>query len=134
MTDSTKKKGLFSWYFKTNLLLRILIGLFLGALLGIIVGPSIAVVQPLGSILVNLLKMIVMPLVLTSLVVGAASIMPRELGKIGLRIFIYYMLTSALAVTIGLVVGNIFRPGAGLELAVSADTAGRALTQPKFME
>ncbi len=134
MTDSTKKKGLFSWYFKTNLLLRILIGLFLGALLGIIVGPSITVVQPLGSILVNLLKMIVMPLVLTSLVVGAASIMPRELGKIGLRIFIYYMLTSALAVTIGLVVGNIFRPGAGLELAVSADTAGRALTQPKFME
>lgn len=134
MSDSTKKKGLFSWYFNANLLLRILIGLILGAVLGIIVGPSIAVVQPLGSILVNLLKMIVMPLVLTSLVVGAASILPKELGKIGVRIFVYYMLTSALAVTIGLFVANVFHPGAGLELAATADAAGKVLKQPKFID
>lgn len=134
MSDSTKKKGLFSWYFNANLLLRILIGLLLGAVIGIIVGPSIAVVQPLGSILVNLLKMIVMPLVLTSLVVGAASILPKELGKIGVRIFVYYMLTSALAVSIGLIVANVFHPGAGLELAASADAAGKILKQPKFID
>jgi Na+/H+-dicarboxylate symporter len=134
VSDSTKKKGLFSWYFNANLLLRILIGLILGAVLGIIVGPSIAVVQPLGSILVNLLKMIVMPLVLTSLVVGAASILPKELGKIGVRIFVYYMLTSALAVTIGLFVANVFHPGAGLKLAASADAAGKILKQPKFVD
>ncbi|MBF9016642.1 MULTISPECIES: dicarboxylate/amino acid:cation symporter [unclassified Oceanispirochaeta] len=134
MSDSTKKKGLFSWYFNANLLLRILIGLILGAVVGIIVGPSIAVVQPLGSILVNLLKMIVMPLVLTSLIVGAASILPKELGKIGVRIFVYYMLTSALAVSIGLIVANVFHPGAGLELAVTADAAGKILKQPKFID
>jgi len=134
VSDSTKKKGLFSWYFNANLLLRILIGLLLGAVVGIIVGPSIAVVQPLGSILVNLLKMIVMPLVLTSLVVGAASILPKELGKIGVRIFVYYMLTSALAVSIGLIVANVFHPGAGLELAASADAAGKILKQPKFVD
>lgn len=132
--SESKKKGLFSWYFNANLLLRILIGLILGAVLGIIVGPSIAVVQPLGSILVNLLKMIVMPLVLTSLIVGAASILPKELGKIGVRIFIYYMLTSALAVSIGLFVANIFSPGAGLELAATADAAGKVLKQPKFID
>jgi len=116
LSDSTKKAGPLGWYFNTNLLLRILIGLILGAAAGIIFGPSVSVVQPLGSILVNLLKMIVMPLILTSLVVGAASIQPRELGKIGVRIFVYYMLTSALAVTIGLLTANIFHPGAGLNL------------------
>ena len=134
MSDSSKKRGLFSWYFKTNLLMRILIGLITGAIIGIIVGPSIAVVQPLGSLLVNLLKMIVMPLIMASLVVGAASIQPKELGKIGVRIFVYYMLTSALAVTIGLFVANIFHPGAGLNLAASAGAAGKELTQPKFVE
>jgi Na+/H+-dicarboxylate symporter len=134
VSDSSKKRGLFSWYFKTNLLLRILIGLVAGAIIGIIVGPSIASVQPLGSLLVNLLKMIVMPLILTSLVVGAASIQPKELGKIGVRIFIYYMLTSALAVTIGLLAANIFHPGAGLNLAADAGAAGKELTQPKFVE
>ncbi|MDC7221892.1 MAG: dicarboxylate/amino acid:cation symporter [Spirochaetales bacterium] len=129
-----KKKGIFSWYFNTNLLLRILIGLVLGAIAGIIFGPSVAVVQPLGSILVNLLKMIVMPLILCTLVVGASSVHPRELGKIGVRIFVYYMLTSALAVTIGLLVANIFHPGAGLNLAADASAAGKALSQPKFVD
>ena len=134
MTETTKKSGILGWYFSANLLLRILTGLILGAIAGIIFGPSIAVVQPLGSILVNLLKMIVMPLILTSLVVGAASIQPRELGKIGIRIFVYYMLTSALAVTIGLLVANIFHPGAGLNLAASADAAGKELAQPRLID
>ncbi len=134
MSDSLKKRGLFSWYFQTNLLLRILIGLVIGAVVGIIVGPALSVVQPLGSLLVNLLKMIVMPLILTSLVVGAASIQPKELGKIGVRIFVFYMITSALAVTIGLLAANIFHPGAGLELAASADAAGKELTQPRFID
>ncbi len=134
MNDKTGRRGLFSWYFQTNLLLRILIGLILGAAAGIVFGPSVAVVQPLGSILVNLLKMIVMPLILTSLVVGAASIQPRELGKIGVRIFVYYMLTSALAVTIGLLVANVFHPGSGLNLAASAEAAGKELAQPRFID
>ena len=126
--------NMLKWYFKTNLLLRILIGLLAGAVTGLLVGPAIGVITPLGSLLVNLLKMIVMPLILTSLVVGAASIQPRELGKIGARIFVYYMLTSALAVTIGLLSANIFRPGAGLELAAAADAAGKTLNQPKFVD
>ncbi len=134
MSESSKKKGILSRYFNTNLLLRILTGLILGAVAGIVFGPSVAVIQPLGSVLVNLLKMIVMPLILTSLVVGAASIQPRELGKIGIRIFVYYMLTSALAVTIGLLAANIFHPGAGLQLAASVDAAGKELTQPRFLE
>lgn len=123
---------MFSWYFKSNLLVRILIGLVLGAIVGLIVGPGIVVISPLGAIFVRLLKMIVMPVIFTTLVVGAASISPARLGRVGVKIVVFYMLTSALAVAIGLLAGNIFGPGRGLELAV-ADAAGRELTAPSLM-
>jgi Na+/H+-dicarboxylate symporter len=70
------KKGMFDWYFKTNLLIRILIALILGAIVGLIVGPWILWVKPFGDIFVRLLLMIVMPVILFSLVVGAAASAP----------------------------------------------------------
>lgn len=124
---------MFSWYFKSNLLLRILVGLILGAIVGLIVGPGIAVIRPLGTIFVRLLTMIVMPVVLTTLVVGAASISPARLGRVGVKIVAFYMLTSAVAVTLGLLAGNIFRPGLGLNLAGGA-AAGRDITSPPLVE
>ncbi|MBN2861115.1 MAG: dicarboxylate/amino acid:cation symporter [Sphaerochaetaceae bacterium] len=127
------KKGVMDWYFKFNLLYRILIGLVLGALVGIIFGESIAWLNPLGSLLVNLLKMIVMPVILSTLVVGAASINPSSLGKVGVKIIVFYLLTSAFAVAIGLLMGNIFRPGLGLELGVAAEAAGKELVKPSFI-
>ncbi len=129
-----KKKGLFDWYFKSNLLIRILIGLILGAIVGIFAGESILWVNPLGSLFVNSLKMIVMPVIVASLVVGAASINPAELGRVGVKIIIFYMITSAFAVAMGLLMGNIFKPGAGLALGSAADAAGRVLKQPKFID
>jgi Na+/H+-dicarboxylate symporter len=128
------KKGLFDWYFKSNLLIRILIGLVLGAVVGIVAGESILWVNPLGSLFVNLLKMIVMPVILASLVVGAASIDPAKLGKVGVKIILFYLITSAFAVAVGLLMGNIFKPGAGLALGSAADAAGRVLKQPKFID
>ncbi len=134
MSDSgvPKKRGAMDWYFKTNLLLRILIGLVLGAVVGLIVGPKIVWVKPFGDLFVRLLKMIVMPVVFFTLVVGAASISPARLGRVGVKIVIYYLLTSALAVAIGLIFGNIFHPGAGLNLA-AGKAAGRALKQPSIV-
>ena len=128
------KKGLFDWYFKSNLLIRILIGLILGAIVGIFAGESILWVNPLGSLFVNSLKMIVMPVIVASLVVGAASINPAELGRVGIKIIIFYMITSAFAVAMGLLMGNIFKPGAGLALGSAAEAAGRVLKQPKFID
>lgn len=128
------KKGVMDWYFKFNLLYRILIGLVLGALVGIIFGESIAWLNPLGSLLVNLLKMIVMPVILSTLVVGAASINPSSLGKVGVKIILFYLLTSAFAVAIGLLMGNIFRPGIGLELGTVAGAAGKELVKPSFVD
>ncbi|MGD8113747.1 MAG: dicarboxylate/amino acid:cation symporter, partial [Sphaerochaetaceae bacterium] len=129
-----KKKGVLSWYFKSNLLYRILIGLVAGALVGIIFGESIVWLNPLGSLLVNLLKMIVMPVILATLVVGAASINPKSLGKVGVKIIVYYMITSAFAVFIGLLMGNIFKPGRNLALSSFAESAGKELVKPKFVD
>jgi len=126
-------KGFMDWYFKSNLLMRIFIALILGAIVGLIVGPNIVWVKPFGDLFIRLLKMIVMPVVFFSLVVGAASISPARLGKVGIKIIVFYLLTSAAAVAFGLIAGNIFHPGAGLNLA-GVEAAGRELTRPSLVD
>lgn len=128
-----KKKGLLSWYFQSNLLLRILAGLILGAVAGLLAGPAISWVSPFGDIFVRLLKMIVMPVIIFTLVVGAASIHPSRLGRIGVKALLIYMLTSAFAVGVGLMFGNLFSPGEGMQLAGVAESAGRTLKQPSLI-
>ena len=73
-------------------------------------------VNPLGTLLVRLLKMIVVPVIFFSLIVGASSVHPKKLGRVGLKIFFFYIFTSATAVSIGLFIGNLFKPGLGLNL------------------
>jgi Na+/H+-dicarboxylate symporter len=131
--EGKKKKGILSWYFQSNLLLRILIGLVLGAVVGLIAGPAVGWLKPFGDLFVRLLKMIVMPVIFTTLVVGAASISPARLGRVGIKIIIFYLLTSAVAVAIGLLAGNLFHPGLGLNLG-GGEAAGRELVQPKLVD
>ncbi len=133
-TSATKKKGLFAWYFETNLLTRILIGLVLGILAGIVFGKDILWVGPFGDLLVRLLKMIVMPVVIFTLVVGAASIHPSRLGRIGVKALGWYMLTTVIAVVIGLACGNLFSPGSGMNLGNVAAAAGKELKQPSMID
>ncbi|MBP1912287.1 Na+/H+-dicarboxylate symporter [Thermococcus stetteri] len=73
-------------------------------------------IKPFGDLFVRLLKMLVMPIVLASLVVGAASISPARLGRVGVKIVVYYLATSAMAVFFGLIVGRLFNVGAGVNL------------------
>jgi Na+/H+-dicarboxylate symporter len=134
MDNRGGNRGAFDWYFKSNLLMRILIGLVLGAVAGLVAGDAILWVAPFGSLFVRLLKMIVMPVILTTLVVGAASISPAELGKVGVKIVVFYLLTSAFAVAIGLIMGNVFKPGLGLELGALGEAAGKALQKPSLTD
>jgi Na+/H+-dicarboxylate symporter len=99
---------------------KILIGFILGIIIGAAVGMPIAYLKPLGDLFIRLLKMIVAPIILFSLVVGAASISPSRLGRVGIKIIVYYLLTSAIAVLIGIGMANLFRPGAGLQIAGEA--------------
>ena len=107
------------------LLWAILIGLILGAITGVIfafISPDNVVRKyaPLGTLFINLLKMIVTPVIIFTLVSGVASIEPSRLGKVGVKIIIFYMLTSLMAIIVGLVVGNIMQPGQGIVLAETA--------------
>ncbi|MDR0497486.1 MAG: dicarboxylate/amino acid:cation symporter [Treponema sp.] len=118
-----KKKGLFSWYFDFNLLYRILIGLVLGAIFGMILagalsGATLTKVYVwtdfFGNVFVRLLNMIMLPIIISTLIVGASSVSPAQLGKVGIRVIIFYLVTSAVAVVIGLLMGSIFGPRAEL--------------------
>lgn len=102
---------------------KIFIGLLSGAVAGVVCNKFILgtaalnVVQkylsdPLGKIFLNLLIMMVIPLVFASLTLGVAQIKDlKKLGRIGFRTFSYFMLVTACAVIIGLVLVNIIRPG-----------------------
>jgi len=103
-------------YFEFPLIYKILIGLIIGLIVGIIVGPAIEPVKPLGDFFISLLKMIVMPVVLFTLVVGAASISPARIGRIGGKVIGLYLLTTFIAVLIGLGLANLFQPGMGMAL------------------
>lgn len=127
-------KGIFRWYFQTSFLLRILIGLIAGAILGLAVGPDVVWVKPFGDLFVRLLKMIVMPVVIFTLVVGAASVHPSQLGKIGVKSFLLYLLTSGFAVALGLLFGNLIGPGEGMQLNTAIDSVGKSAASPNLVQ
>jgi Na+/H+-dicarboxylate symporter len=109
-----------------NLSYKILIGLVLGIIAGLIGGPgSIGFTKtwivPIGTLFINLIKMVIVPVVLASLVVGAASLGDvKKLGRIGLKTIVFYLATTALAVTIGIVFALIINPGSGLSIPANA--------------
>ena len=131
-----------SWYFKSNLLSRILIGLIAGAVVGIALGygsPDTAKAfvdntKFFGDLFIRLLKMIVVPVILFSLIAGAASIAPSRLGRVGVKIMVYYLATSALAVAIGLAFANVFQPGAGMGIVGDAAVQGKAAESPTMSQ
>ena len=90
-------------------------------------------VAPFGDIFIRALKMIVVPVILFSLIVGAASINPARLGRVGLKIMAYYMFTSALAVAIGLLYAYLSKPGLGLDLA-GGGTAAKMAERPSLID
>lgn len=125
-----------SWYFKISLLVRILAGLILGAIAGLVFGPQIDIISPAGDIFVNLLKMIVMPVIISTLIMGAGSIHPAQLGRVGVKALGIYTLTTGFAVAIGLLFGNLFQPGKGMDLGQTSGTAvsGTVMKTPSLGE
>ena len=96
----------------------IIIATILGAVVGLAMGKPAHMFAPMGDLFMQLIKMVVVPLVLFSLVGGAASLgQSSSAGKIGALTFIYYGVTTAVAVAIGLLFSEIFQPGAGIDMA-----------------
>ncbi|MEM1103980.1 MAG: dicarboxylate/amino acid:cation symporter, partial [Pseudomonadota bacterium] len=120
---------------------RVMIGLLLGvgfglgvtnpALLGPEAGGAFLTnwVKPVGDLFVRLIKMIVVPLVFTTLVAGVVGMGdPKRLGSIGVKAIATYLLTTAIAISIGLAFGIMLEPGAGVDLGevAAADLGGEA--------
>jgi len=101
---------------------QIFIGLILGVVIGLVFGENANVIKPIGTIFLNLIIMIVVPLVFVSLMLGTASLGDiRKLGRIGLKTVVYFTLTTMVAAIIGLAAANIFKPGVGLNEEVKAE-------------
>ena len=97
----------------------ILVGIFVGIVLGLIVGglaPEVGIqLKFLGDIFLRSLMLMVVPLVMASMIVGVAKLGDiRSIGSIGWRTIVYYMVTTALSVILGLVLVNIIAPGKGI--------------------
>ncbi len=109
---------------QNRFLVYILLAILLGALFGGLFPEQALHVNFLGEIFLNALRMIVVPLVVASMIVGITNLGDiRRLGGIGKRTISYYMVTTALSVLVGLVLVNIVKPGVGVSRGESLDAA-----------
>ena len=130
----TKKGGPFGFWTSLKLWQKIIIALVLGVVVGAIMGPSAEYIKPIGSLFINLIKMLIVPLIFSSLVVGICSMDDiKKMGRIGAKSFGVYLLTTAIAITIGLVIGTVLQPGAGLDMQMPAEMAA-AKEAPSFIQ
>jgi proton glutamate symport protein len=110
-----------------SLTVQIVIGLALGVLVGAISPSAGVAVKPLADAFLRLIKMIIAPLLFSTLVVGIAGAGDlKSLGRIGLKAMIYFEVATTVALVIGLELANVFRPGAGLAIPLAGDTSAVA--------
>jgi proton glutamate symport protein len=96
---------------------------------------AVNAVSWMGDIFLRALKMIIIPLILSSLISGVTNIgTGSNLGRLGLKTMGYYMMTSVLAIITGLLLVNILRPGVGAEINLSADVEGLVDKQKDFLD
>ncbi len=109
----------------------IFIGFFLGIIAGWVFGEGIApIAEPLAEIFLRLLRMAIMPLIITSIISGVVSVgSATGLGRLGIKTFFYYILSSLMAILTGLVLVNIFKPGIGAEIGLAMNPEKIAATE-----
>ncbi|MBF7052705.1 dicarboxylate/amino acid:cation symporter [Halomonas sp. KAO] len=118
---------------RTPLWQKILAGLVLGVLAGALMGESASVFKPIGDIFISAIKMLIVPLVFSTLVVGITAMRdPQKMGRIGARTIALYLITTAFAISIGLLASWIFQPGVGLEMSFEA--GAEAKEAPSLVE
>ncbi|MCY1213189.1 Proton/glutamate-aspartate symporter [compost metagenome] len=111
---------------RLSLAWQILIGLVLGIAIGALLNHFSAekawwianVLQPAGDIFIRMIKMIVIPIVIASLVVGIAGVGDaKKLGRIGLKTILYFEIITTVAIVVGLLLANFFQPGSGIDMS-----------------
>ncbi|MFD1362881.1 dicarboxylate/amino acid:cation symporter [Lentibacillus salinarum] len=109
-------KNICRGYLSASLISKITVALALGIIVGLMFGEDAAVLSPFGDLLLRLLQFLIIPLILFTLIVGLNQTKLASLGRMGGKVFIYYVVTSALAIIVGVTVASIFNPGTGMTL------------------
>ena len=113
-----------------NLGVWILVAMVAGVAVGVAMGDEAKIFAPLGTLFIQLIKMLVVPLVGISIISGAASLgSSRSAGKIGVTSIAYILLTTVVSIVIAIVVGLIFKPGSGLSAEGVASIMASASTE-----
>lgn len=106
-----------------NIGVQVVIAMIIGAIVGFIMGEDASIFAPLGTIFIHLIKMLVIPLVLVSIISGAASLGDSpSAGKMGIGTFGFFIVTSGIAVGLALLLGNLFQPGQGVDFTAHSSS------------
>ena len=135
MTDINNERST-PWYLKLHW--QVLLALVAGVAFGWLAPETAKNIGFVGQLFLRLLKMIIIPLIFTSLVSGVASLgSARSVGRVGVRTVLYYTVSTTLAIAVGLTLVNIVRPGTYLNLASAGDLpegfSTKSSTLPEFL-
>ena len=124
-----------------RLYVQVLCAIAAGALLGYLRPELAQQMKPLGDVFIKLIKMMIEPIIFTTVVVGVAKMgSMKEVGRVGLKALVYFEVVSGVALLVGLIVANLYKPGAGIRIdwasidrsVVAAVPAGEHLSAADF--
>jgi Na+/H+-dicarboxylate symporter len=123
-SNSSSKAGFPLWK-------KIVIGMILGMFIGVYLGADAQILKPIGDLFLNAIKMLIMPLVFCSLITGVTSIRDgKTMGRIAAKSISIYLLTTAIAISIGLAGAIFIAPGVGLVMDLPTTTGVTAENTP----
>lgn len=138
MKTTGPKTGLFAPWRNLMLWQQIVLALIVGVVTGIVLNATgnaatAGAIKNIGTLFLSLIKMLIVPLVFVSLVCGMTSVTDMaRMGRIGVKSIGFYLGTTAFAIAIGLALGVLMQPGAGIDLSAAA--AMEPVTAPAFIE
>ena len=104
-----------------NLTVQVLFAIALAVVLGLVAPGTARAMRPLGDIFINLIKMVIAPVIFLTIVLGIANMSDlKKVGRVGGKALLYFEIVSTISLAIGLIVVNVTKPGAGLDVSALA--------------
>jgi aerobic C4-dicarboxylate transport protein len=101
-----------------NLTVQVLVAITFGVVLGLALPDTGRAMRPLGDVFINLVKMVIAPVIFLTIVLGIANMSDlKKVGRVGGKALLYFEIVSTIALAIGLIVVNLTKPGAGLDVS-----------------
>ena len=108
--------------------------MLLGVLAGALLGERAEVFEPVGNLFINAIKMLIVPLVFCSLIAAVTSMHDTaKLSRIGGKAIVIYLISTAIAVALGLAFGAYFAPGEGMQMVDTGNVVANARETPSLM-